>query len=348
LERLEAAKELHTRALRTENPKQWHALRIGLKRFRYTVAGLLPAHYSAWIEHLKRLQDTLGELHDLDVLAEAIKHHTDAYAEEAAIFWTELLARKRRECMETYRRLTLGKTSYWNEWRNGLPHNGRLESASLARLFATARSADNRPRRSSRNARIAIAIFEALRRLKAAPIFSDSAMHRILRAASRLYVLGAGAKSGSPQKAARRLLLKMNVPPGWSAKEWEILAWTVRYHRGTEPKTGSGAFSRIEAGDQKTVCALAGVLRLARVLGKSGIETGSGIRAENSGAAILLKIPNLNDSAELAAQFALGKHLLESSLEMPVVLKSTPKPEKVVALTSLRQQSIIPSAAASD
>jgi len=96
------------------------------------------------------------------------------------------------------------------------------------------------------------------------------------------------------------------------------------------------------------VCALAGVLRLARVLGKSGIETGSGIRAENSGAAILLKIPNLNDSAELAAQFALGKHLLESSLEMPVVLKSTPKPEKVVALTSLRQQSIIPSAAASD
>ena len=37
LERLLAAKELHLQALRTEKPEPWHALRIGVKRFRYTV-----------------------------------------------------------------------------------------------------------------------------------------------------------------------------------------------------------------------------------------------------------------------------------------------------------------------
>ena len=37
LERFESARELHAKALRTEKSKPWHALRIGLKRFRYTV-----------------------------------------------------------------------------------------------------------------------------------------------------------------------------------------------------------------------------------------------------------------------------------------------------------------------
>jgi CHAD domain-containing protein len=73
LERFEEAKELHNRALRTEKPKPWHTLRIGLKRFRYTIEGLLPDHYAAWSENLKRLQDLLGDVHDLDVLSELLK-----------------------------------------------------------------------------------------------------------------------------------------------------------------------------------------------------------------------------------------------------------------------------------
>src|SRR6202040_246745 len=73
LERFEEAKELHNRALRTEKAKPWHALRIGIKRFRYTLEGLLPEHYAAWSENLKRLQDLLGDVHDLDVLSEQLE-----------------------------------------------------------------------------------------------------------------------------------------------------------------------------------------------------------------------------------------------------------------------------------
>src|SRR5262249_43650457 len=55
VERFEEARELHTRALRTDKPRPWHELRIGIKRLRYTVEGLLPELYEVWSDNLKRL-----------------------------------------------------------------------------------------------------------------------------------------------------------------------------------------------------------------------------------------------------------------------------------------------------
>src|SRR3989454_2588870 len=158
LERFESAKELHAKALRTEKPKPWHALRIGLKRFRYTVEALLPEHYAAWSENLKRVQDLLGEVHDLDVLTATMKKSISVDTEDARRAWEETLRHERHERIETYRRLTLGKTSLWNEWRAGLPTNGRVEAAAMARLRATARATDLRPRRTSQVSRIAVAL----------------------------------------------------------------------------------------------------------------------------------------------------------------------------------------------
>jgi CHAD domain-containing protein len=72
VERLEEARDLHASALRSDKPGPWHELRIGIKRFRYTVESLLPEHHAAWSDNLKRLQDLLGDVHDLDVLAAAV------------------------------------------------------------------------------------------------------------------------------------------------------------------------------------------------------------------------------------------------------------------------------------
>src|SRR5467141_5060456 len=83
LERFETARDLHAKALRTEKSKPWHDLRIGLKRFRYTVEGLLPEHYARWSDNLKRLQDMLGEVHDLDVLAEVVRKSGVAETEDS-------------------------------------------------------------------------------------------------------------------------------------------------------------------------------------------------------------------------------------------------------------------------
>ena len=76
LERWTNARELHTVALRNRSQVAFHTLRIGIKRFRYIVENFLPAEHQAWANDLKRLQDLLGDVHDLDVLwATALSHH---------------------------------------------------------------------------------------------------------------------------------------------------------------------------------------------------------------------------------------------------------------------------------
>jgi CHAD domain-containing protein len=333
LERFESARELHAKALRTEKSKPWHALRIGLKRFRYTVESLLPEHHAAWSDNLKRVQDMLGEIHDLDVLAEIVKKSDFHKTEDSLKLWQQIIERERHERIETYRQLTLGKTSLWNIWRSGLPTNGRVEAASLARLRATARAVDPHVRRTSQISRVAVALFDAFKRANSAPAFSDATLHRVLLAAARLHGIGDADARKAPQKAARKFLLGLALPPGWSNEDWELLALAVRYHRGAEPRAKDGPFSKLSAERQNSVRALAGVLRLARSLRKCGVATGAGLRAEKSTDAVVLRVPGLADDVETAARLAAGKHLLEEYLRMPLIVKAAAKPEKVVPLT---------------
>jgi len=332
LERFEKARELHAKALRTEKPKPWHALRIGLKRFRYTVESLLPEHYAVCSDDLKRLQDMLGEIHDLDVLTEVVNKSDFLETEDSLKLWQEIIERERNQRIETYRQLTLGKTSLWNLWRSGLPTNGRVEAAALARLRATARAVDPHVRRTSQVSRVAVALFDAFKRANSATAFRDATLHRVLLSAARVHGLGDADAGKSPQKAARKFLLSLPVPPGWSNDDWELLALAVRYHRGAEPRAKDRALSKLSPAQQDSVRVLAGVLRLARALRKCGVLTGAGLRAEKSTDAIVLSVPGLIDDIDTAARLAAGKHLLEDYLRIPLIVKTAAKPGKVVAL----------------
>ena len=332
LERFQDAKELHAKALRTEKPKPWHALRISLKRFRYTVESLLPEHYAIWSENLKRVQDLLGEVHDLDVLSDVVKKSDFVETEDSLNLWAEIIGRERQERLRTYRQLTLGKTSLWNVWRAGLPTNGRVEAAAEARLRATARAVDPDANRTSQISRIAVAIYEALKRANAGTAFREPPLRRILLAAARLHGAGAANTDKSRQKAARKFILGLPLPPGWNNEEWELLGAVVRYHRGTEPSEKSGPFSKLSAERQNRVRALTGVLRLALALRKCGVESGAGLRAEKSEETIVLHVRGLVDDVETAARLGAGKHLLEEYLGIPLILKPAVKHGKVVPL----------------
>src|SRR5208282_2253811 len=204
LERFEQAKELHNRALRTEKAKPWHALRIGLKRFRYTVEGLLPEHYLAWSENLKRLQDLLGDVHDLDVLSEKLEDTKTSATSESTEAWQEKILHEHRERIEIYRQLTLGKTSLWHEWRHNLPHGRRLEAAATARLRATARASDAHLARTGQISRIAMRVFALLSRVQAVPAFQESSARRLMEAAAKLHGIGTAGDRSLSQKAVRK------------------------------------------------------------------------------------------------------------------------------------------------
>ncbi len=331
LERLEAARDLHVHALRTERADAWHQLRIGVKRFRYAVESLLPGQYEAWGDNLKRLQDLLGDVHDLDVLSATIAE-VAADLEQARATWAERIARERHERIEIYRHLAIGEGGLWQEWRRALPERNRLEAASLARLQVTARALQGNSRRGRLVSRLAVRLFDALARTHAAPTLENSDLRRILRAAAKLHGIGAGLDADSPQKAARKYLKAMAHPPGWTEEEWEIMANVVRYHRGGVPQPKHRGFARFTPEEQKIICTLAGVLRMARVLRKCGVDTAVGLRVEKSVDALIVRVPGLEESEENAARLAAGKYLLENSLEQPVIVKAAAKIEKVLQL----------------
>jgi exopolyphosphatase/pppGpp-phosphohydrolase len=202
----------------------------------------------------------------------------------------------------------------------------------MARLRATARAVDPRPRRTSQVSRIAVALFDTFRRANAAPAFSDATFRRILLAAARLHGVANADSNKSPQKSASKFLLGLALPPGWTNEEWELLASAVRYHRGAEPSAKNGPFSKLSAEQQRRVQVLAGLLRFARALRKCGVESGAGFRAEKSSEAIILRVPGLVDDVQIAARLAAGKHLLEEFLQMALIAKPIVRPEKVVTL----------------
>lgn len=344
LERFDEAKDLHHRALRTEKPKAWHALRIGLKKFRYTVEAFLPGHSAAWVKNLKRLQDLLGDIHDLDVLAQKIRELEGPV--DSVEYWLHRIGRERHDRVETYRQLTLGRTSIWNEWRHNLPHGQRLELVARARLRSTARAADSHSSRTAQESRLALRIFDILRRLSAAPVFADATARRIFDSTALLHGVGTWNDHRLSPKSVRKFLGNLPAPPNWSADQWDVLAWTVRFQRGAEPKLKNG-FAKLSEGQQLLVRTLAGVLRLARALRKSGIESPVGLRSEKSADAFVLRIPGLADTAESAGRLATAKHLLETVLSKPLILKPVPRLQPLAppSETPLTPQSNPPSMA---
>ena len=347
LQRLESAKNLHARALRSDKPKPWHELRIGLKRFRYTVESLLPEHYETWGSELKHVQDLLGDVHDLDVLADTIAQLTEGVAEESRASWTQRIAREREDRLNEYRELTQGKSSLWHDWRAGLPQDRKLDAAVLARQRATARAMDRNYPRTALIAALATRIYDALTRVSAAPVFERKDLRRIMTGAARLHGIGSALNSAAPQKAAREFLRDMDAPPSWLPEEWNLLALVVRYHRGVQPKEKHKAYAKLTPADQTAILAMAGVLRLARVLRKCGIITAKGLRVEKSVDAILISAAELGDSEEIAARLAIGKHLLETVVGRPVILRALPVPGIVLQLPQ-QQSAYQQSAAASD
>jgi exopolyphosphatase/pppGpp-phosphohydrolase len=152
-------------------------------------------------------------------------------------------------------------------------------------------------------------------------------MRRLMEAAAMLHGVETVGDRKLGQKAVRKFLLGLPVPPNWTSEEWDLMAWAVRFHRGPEPKQKNG-FAKLSEEEQASVQALAGIVRLARALRKSGLEGTVGLRSEKSADALILRVPGLADTAEAAARLASAKHLLESVLEKPLILKPVPKLEK--------------------
>jgi CHAD domain-containing protein len=130
LARLNEAAELFQKARKSRSTVAWHRLRIGIKHFRYVVENFLPQRSEVWSEDLTRMQDLLGEVHDMDVLRAKIRRSAARLSATAVAQWNERIDAKRKACLEEFLQMSAGPNSPWLTWRAGFQWGHALVAAS--------------------------------------------------------------------------------------------------------------------------------------------------------------------------------------------------------------------------
>jgi CHAD domain-containing protein len=138
LGRLNQVVELQQKARKARSSVAWHRLRIGLKQFRYIAENFLPRRYEVWAEDLRRLQNLLGEVHDLDMLRQEIRRRGKALDSSAISQWMARIDAERKTRIHDLLARISGKESPWIVWRAGLQWGHELVPASAAEQRRTA------------------------------------------------------------------------------------------------------------------------------------------------------------------------------------------------------------------
>jgi CHAD domain-containing protein len=119
LARLNEAVELYRMARRKRSSVSWHRLRIATKHFRYTVENFLPERYEVWAEDIKRMQDALGDVHDLDVLRSEVRKQASALGPAGVALWLAKITEERKSRLDQFQAMASAKNSPWVVWRAG-------------------------------------------------------------------------------------------------------------------------------------------------------------------------------------------------------------------------------------
>jgi len=308
LERLLEARALHRQALRNRTQVGYHQLRIGIKRFRYTVENFLPQRHEKWARDLRDLQDALGEVHDLDVLRASIRGHAEISAEDRER-WYEKIAAERQKRLDLYRGKMLGKNSLWHVWRADLPGGALLEKAALEKLQTWASFLDPDTPHSAHVTRIALQLYDAL--AQNGVLAGNPEHRRILEAAGIVHEVGRSKGSAGHLKRGYRMIAAFKPPLGWTEEEMHGVAMVARYHRGALPEARDSYFVGLSAKRRSELLPLLGILRLANAFDASHEQTVTRISVERKDGVLNIYGQGLENISATAERLARARYLLE-------------------------------------
>jgi CHAD domain-containing protein/HD superfamily phosphodiesterase len=353
LERWTAARHLHLRAMRTRSPLALHTLRIAIKRFRYVVENFLPEEHKLWGSELKRMQDLLGEVHDLDILWATAVDCRIFGDEFSRNLWRERIAEEREKRIGEYRSRTTGPDSLWNTWRAGLPKGKKIEQIATARMKVWAKVLDPDFAHSERVAKLATELYDALDAsglLGASRNGSSNGAGDGARASlylgALLHDVGKSVAIKGHHKHSMELIQRHGTPLGWSAENMRRAALLARFHCGTLPSHNHKALRDLLSDEQRMMIRLGAILRLANALdiahdGRVRRIKIDNIRAARRGNGFLRKSAGLGrheplviaaegyvDRSPTAQAVAAERYLLETVLKRPVILKAAQAPRQ--------------------
>ena len=320
LERWMYAHDLHRRAMRGRSRIALHKLRIGLKRFRYIVENFLPEQHAAWGGDLKRVQDLLGEVHDLDVLwATATQIHAFP-DEESCHRWQQTIAEERNSRIQAYRDKTLGKNSLWHVWRSELPQGRQVASVALARLKLWASLLDPDFEHSQRITQLALQLYDGL---VGAPGISVQATEQraILEIAGLLHDAGRSQSERGHHKISYRLILRLTPPLGWSAENLQLAAIVVRYHRGVLPNGRQTIWKALPFPQRRSILRLIGILRLANAFDADHQRRVRRLMVTSRNGFLSIAADNYSSRSRVAEAVAAERHVLELVYRRPILIR---------------------------
>jgi len=321
LERWHQARELHRRALRNRTKVAFHDLRVGIKRFRYTVENFLPSLHQFWCEDLKEIQDALGDVHDLDVLwhtALTIKVFPDSVSQ---VCWRARVENERQKCLDKYREKMVGSASLWKVWRAALPKAEQLRLIALQRLEIWASFLDPNVRHSRHVAELALQLFDGLP--DGTPNGKRETCRYILQAAALMHDVGYARASRGHHKASARLIRKLNPPLGWTADEIRTASLIARYHRGALPSESQKSFAALPPSKRSLVQFLGGILRFACACDQQQDSQIRRVEVESFTPVLRVRAEGYSEATSLAEHLASARYLLELASHQPVFILST-------------------------
>ena len=329
LEKLEDAFRLHRAALRNRSKVALHALRIGIKRFRYVIENFLPEQDALWGKDLKKLQDVLGEIHDLDVLwATALEIRSFATPEERER-WRSTIGRERAERVAVYRQMLVGRTSLLRQWRQGLLSGESLRRAIVKKFETWAGFMDPDPAHARRVLRRSLEIYDGL---IACGVLRRSSLdgvdtRELLRIAAITHEVGGSASKKKSHKRSRRMLERLDVPPGWTAGHLQTVGLVARYYRGALP-FGHRSYSRLGSGKRKLVTLLGGILRLAEAVDSAARNQVRRVRLHRQNGFVILSAEGYLPAGKRPERIAAGRYLLETACGLPILVDNNRQPSK--------------------
>jgi CHAD domain-containing protein len=351
LERWTEARELHNRALRNRSQTAFHSLRIGIKRFRYIVENFLPAEHKAWSNDLKAMQDLLGEVHDLDVLwATAVSCHIFPDPalpnEDSRQRWRQQIVFERTKRIERYRKKMTGPDSLWHVWRAALPQGKQIETLATRRMKLWAHRLDPDFAHSERVAGLALQLYDGLLARGWQPSVDAVSARSSLLAAALLHDVGKSKGEKGHHKTSFDMICSHGNPLGWKPGDLQRAAMVARFHSGRLPTRKHAALRDLLPNEQKATIHLAAVLRLANALDAAHdghirrIQIESDHITANRNDALIIAAEGYSPFGPSAQTIAAERHLLETVLHRPVVVKAmkiaarTHRPERTLSRKS--------------
>ncbi len=336
LERWTEARALHSRALRNQSNAAWHALRIGIKRFRYTVENFLPQLHDAWVDDLKKLQDYLGEVHDLDVLWDTAVKVTAFPDGDARQRWQTRILQERSQRIEKYREKMVGPASLWRLWRKHLPRDKEVEAAAFERLKLWAGFLDPDPRHAQRVCRLALQLYDRMYKLGLIRPDREYDLRAVLKIAATLHEVGRAKGEPRHHKRSSKLIRKLSPPLPYREKDLQLVGTVARYHRGALPSTSQKYFARLSAGQQNRILLLGGILRLADSLVSARNAPLRHVAVARQGGCVVISVDGYDTRGHSAARVAVARHPLETYFDLPVVVR--PRSPAISELQPARQR----------